>query len=139
MTKDEKLKITPEFDCALRLWGEDKPQEAINVFKKLNAEFPNQPALLGMIGGIYRTLDDFTNALTYFEKTVEFSPKSELASRALFLTLWELKRYENAFEEAQRFIKLRGITEEYAFIINEFEEQGFLDQTPFASCRIAPK
>jgi len=128
MNAADKAKIESEFNRASSLWKEGKPAEAIRIFKKLDQKFPNQLAILGMIGAIYFRTDDYANALVYWEKVVKLSPKSELASRALFHTLFRHERYDDAFSEANRFIKLNGYSKEYALIMEELDENGAFGQ-----------
>ncbi len=40
----------------------------------------------------------------------------------LFHSLWNNKRFDEAFEEAKRFIKLNGFSKEYDFILKEINE-----------------
>ena len=80
-----------------------------------------------MIGAIYFSLEDWSNSLLYYEQTVKLSPKSELASTALFHSLRHHARFDEAFEEAKRLIKLNGYSEEYALIMKELEEDKTVD------------
>lgn len=122
MTDDEKIKIEPEFNRALNLWHENKSDEAIRILKKLDKEFPNQPVIVKMIGAIYFSLEDWSNCIIYSEKNVALSPKSEHTSITFFHCLWNQERFDEAFEEAKRFIKLNGFSKEYALILEELNE-----------------
>ena len=124
MNANNKAKIEPDFNRASSLWHEGKLLEAARIFKGLDKKFPNQPAILGMLGAIYFTTGNYANALTYWEKVVKLSPKSELASRALFHTLLQHERFDDALTEANRFIKLNGYSKEYAMIMEELDENG---------------
>ena len=125
MTEDEKTKIEPEFNRALDLWHEDNFLEALKILKNLSKEFPDQPAILGMIGAIYFSLEDWSNSIIYYRKTVEISPKSELASIAFFHCLWNHEEFDKAFSEANRFTKLNGFSKEYSLIFEELDESNF--------------
>lgn len=127
MTEEEKIKIEPEFNRAVSLWHNGESQKAIKILKKLNAEFPNHTAILKMIGAIYFLLEDWSSSLTYYEKAVKLLPKSELLSTALFHCLWHHERFDDAFNEAKRFIKLNGFSKEYDFILKELNENSSPD------------
>lgn len=121
MSEDEKIKIEPAFNDATRLWHDDKPYEAIQILENLYPDFPKQPAILGMLGAIYFSLKNWNTALVYYEKTVELSPKSELASIALFHCFWSQERFDEAIKEANRYTKLNGFSREYALIFEDLD------------------
>lgn len=80
-----------------------------------------------MVGGIYHLLEDWSNALPWFQKTTARSPKSELASIGLLRCLWHHERFDEAFAEAKRFIQLRGMTADYSLLMGELDEDGEFD------------
>ncbi|HEX8249577.1 MAG TPA: hypothetical protein VF599_15475 [Pyrinomonadaceae bacterium] len=127
MTEDEKIKIEPDFNRALQIWHEGKPLEAIGILKNLDKNFPNQASILGMIGGIYFSLDDWKNSYIYYKKTAELSPKSETASIGLFHSLFELKKYDESFNEIKRFLttskKLNIKLKKYNLLINDWKKE----------------
>lgn len=123
MTDEDRQKIEPSFNRALDI-REKNPLEAIKILKELDEKHPNQPAIIGMIGGIYFGMNDYAQSLPYYEKVAHLSPKSELASLGLFHCLWRHERIDDAFEEARRFIKLNGYSEEYAFALEELDDSG---------------
>jgi predicted Zn-dependent protease len=122
MTEDEKNKIEPKFNYAIKLWHNKKTNKALSILKSLEKEFPNQPTILGMIGAIYFSIKDWLNSSIYYEQTIKLSPKSELASIAFFHCLWNQERFDDAFSEASRFMKLTGFSKEYALIFEELDE-----------------
>ncbi len=122
MTEDTKIKIEPEFNRALAVWHESKPFEAIKILQKLEKQNPKQPIILGMIAAIYHELKDWTQCLIYSEKAAKFLPNSERFSTMLFHSLWNKERFDEAFEEAKRFINLNGFSKEYNFILKEINE-----------------
>ena len=127
MDKELKSNIEPDFNRASKLRHDGQPHEALEIFNKLNDQFPNQPPIIGMLAAIHFTGKNFAAALPCFEKLVKLSPKSELASRGLFVSLMRHERKTEALDEARRFIKLRGLTDEYAFIMQELDENGSFD------------
>jgi outer membrane protein assembly factor BamD (BamD/ComL family) len=130
MKAADKKKIEPRFSEASKLWKEKKLPQAIKIFKGLDGEFPNQPAILGMLGAIYYSTRNYAAALGYFEKVTKLNPRSELASRALFHALIEHERNADALAEARRFIRLNGLTKEYALIMEELDESHVFDKQP---------
>ncbi|HYP49439.1 MAG TPA: hypothetical protein VEQ34_00755, partial [Pyrinomonadaceae bacterium] len=78
----------------------------IQILKNLDKKFPNQAAILGVIGGIYFSLRDWENSYIYYKKTAKLAPKSETASIALFHCLFELEKYDESLDEIKRFISI---------------------------------
>jgi tetratricopeptide (TPR) repeat protein len=126
MTDEQRAQIEPEFNRALDL-RQNNPNEAIQILEQLDHRFPGQAIITGMLGSIYHSLGDWVNALRYYRRTVALSPKSELASLGLFHSLRHHERFEEAFDEARRFIKLNGITEDYRLLMQELDEHGTFD------------
>jgi len=124
MHKTLRKKIEPEFNKASKLWQEGKTAEAARIFRRLNQEFPNQPAILGMLGAIHFTKGDYVASLEYYQRVVNLSPKSELASRAYYHSLLRNERYDEALAEATRFVKQNGLTKEYEEIMAELDDAG---------------
>jgi len=104
MTEHEKIKIEPKFNRALNIWHEDKPLEAINILKKLDEQFPNHYVISFTISAIYHELGIWQQTLKYSKKAAAFFPKSESASIILFHSLFNLKKYQEAFDEIKRFL-----------------------------------
>ena len=126
MTDEQRAQIEPEFNRALDL-RETNPEEAIRILRGLDKRFPNQPTVTGMLGGIYHRLEDWANALPLYQQTVASSPRSERASLGLFHSLWHHERFDDAFDEARRFIKLNGMTDGYTLLMSELNADGVFD------------
>jgi len=126
MTKEERAKIEPELDLAIKI-REKRPYEALKLLMILNENFPDQPIITGMIGSIYLTLKDWTNALPYLKSTVVLSPRSELASLSLFHTLANLGFDDEAMTEAKRYVRRNGLTPEYEFLFTEMDENEYFN------------
>ncbi|HQU82710.1 MAG TPA: hypothetical protein PKY59_06285 [Pyrinomonadaceae bacterium] len=126
MTEDEKIKIEPEFNRALNIWHEDKPLEAINILKKLDENFPNHYVISFTLSAIYHDLEIWQQTLKYSKKAVAFSPKSESASIILFHSLFNLKKYQEAFDEIKRFLAIASINnkplKEYDLLIRDWKK-----------------
>ena len=121
MNAEEKAKIEPEFNRALRLRDEGNLLGAAAIFEQLDAEHPNHAAILGMWSGIYHHLEDWERALPLYQRTVLLSPKSELASLGLFHSLWSVGKKDEAFAEMKRFLS-HSESEEYRLLLEEIDE-----------------
>ena len=123
MTDNERELMEPEYNRALAL-RENNPHEAIRILKELDRRFPNHEIIVGTLGSIYFSLKDWANALPVYERATQLAPKSELASLGLFHSLWHHERYDDAVEEAKRFIRINGLTPEYSLLLDELDDEG---------------
>ena len=121
MNPETQSKLAPCFKQASDLWHDGEPQAALEIFHRLAAEHPQQPAITGMIGSIYFSEKDYEQARVYFHETVCMSPKSELASRGLFHSLWQIGERDAAFAEMKRFVSISE-SAEYDRLICEMNE-----------------
>ena len=121
MNAEERAKIEPEFNRALRLRDGGDLLGAAAIFERLDAEYPNKAAILGTWGSIYFRLKDWERALPLYQRTVMLSAKSELASLGLFHSLWNLGRRDEAFAEMRRFLSVSE-SAEYSQLISEMRE-----------------
>ena len=121
MRAEERAKIEPLFNCALEFWRGGDAHAAAEIFERLALEYPNRPYILGMLGAVYRDLGDYERAVDCFRRTLSLSPKSELASRALFFSLWDIGKHDEAIAEMERFLSVAK-SKEYDLIVREMIE-----------------
>jgi hypothetical protein len=126
MTEEERVQIEPEFNRALDLRETNLP-ESIRILTDLDRRFPNRGFIVGMLGGIYHGMKDWQNALLYSQRAVVLSPKSELASLCFFHSLWHHERFDEAFCEARRFVKINGMTDLYSSLMSDLDDDGVFD------------
>jgi len=122
MNAEDRAKIEPEFNRALRLRDGGDWLGAAAIFEQLDVEHPNHPAILGVWGSIYFHLKDWQRALPLYQRTVSLSPESELASLGLFHSLWNVGKRKEALAEMKRFLSLKE-SEEYRQLIKEIGEE----------------
>ena len=122
MDAEERAGIEPEFNRALRLRDGGDLLGAAAIFERLDAEYPDKAAILGMWGSIYFRLKDWERALPLYQRAVRLSARSELASLGLFHSLWSLGRRDEAFAEMHRFLSVSE-SAEYSQLISEMREE----------------
>ena len=115
---EQRIKIEPLFNEGIRLWKAGDYAAALAILRKLFKQHPRHPSITDAIGSIYREMGKLRKAKDFFQRTVELSPESELASRALFHTLFSLGHKEEAFAEMNRFLSVADSTE-YRLLINQ--------------------
>lgn len=103
--------IEKEFDDALRLRDAGQVDDAVKILEALAQRRPDAYPVLGTLAGIQYSQGDMEGARKNFSRTVELSPRSELASRGLFHALYRLGRLVEAFEEMARFRSLKRSSE----------------------------
>jgi tetratricopeptide (TPR) repeat protein len=114
----DRARIEPDFNSALDLWHGGDGRAAIEILERLASEYPDQPAILGMLGAISRSLRDYERAVDYYQQTTALSPRSELASLGLFHSLWQVGRRDEAMDEMARFLTVAP-SEEYNLLMKE--------------------
>ncbi len=92
---------------AFALKDEGRYAESIAKFKEAVAEFGENPNSVGMIAGMtYQYLKDPHQALPYAKRSIQLSPKSELASYTLVHILIDLEDQEAVNIEMRRYFSL---------------------------------
>lgn len=93
-----------QIDEALELRKSGKIQESIAVLSKIYKTIPaNDTKSLGLVGSLFREASELSKALYCFRKELKANPRSPRASLGWFLSLWRLERYDEAFDELERF------------------------------------
>ena len=114
---EEKLKQA-------KAWLEagDSAKARISLLEVLQDEENNSTALL-MLGGAYYYEKMYAEAELVYKRLIKAEPGSGMLSIALFNTLWNQQRHDDAAEEIRRFISVadkvqeRETIERYAEII----------------------
>lgn len=70
---------TPEemFTSAIRLSNQGRKEEAIRILQELSKQSPNDDRYLLSLGMVYRSLDQYENAVAAFERAVQIRPSEE--------------------------------------------------------------
>lgn len=123
--KEEEL-----FKHALSLRDRERFCEAINILLGFVKRYPNLPAASGMLGGVYFQAGRYEEAVACLERTVELSPRSELACGILFHSLLKLGRIDDAKAELRRFLT-RTKSEKLRSLLTQLEALPSADTREF--------
>ena len=115
---DVSDRIKDGFNFAIKLRDQGDLKGALQMLHSLDLEYPNHAPVLGLMGGIYFSLDNFERAKMILERVVVMSPHSELASLGLFHSLWKLGLRDEAFAEMKRFLAIAD-SDEYQELLSE--------------------
>ncbi|MBN2377397.1 MAG: tetratricopeptide repeat protein [Sedimentisphaerales bacterium] len=111
------------FEEAISLRDQGDYKGACKMFSVFIEKWPDDFGGYLLKGGILLFQLHLTDqALDCLQKAVQLNPKSELSSVALFHCLWKKGESDLAFEEAKRYVKTAGRSEEYDFILKEINE-----------------
>ncbi len=128
MTKsnDDDADATSRFNEALKRRDKGDYPGAIAMLHELVDKRPTDAAIVGMLAGLEVCIDDFASAVEHGRRAVQLSPRSELASTALFHALFGIEDIYGAFAELGRF---RQLTEsaEYEQILIELQTDTLRD------------
>ena len=72
--KIENVLSRPQVDSVIALYSDGKYEEAIDLIKELNDQYPNEPILFNIIGACYKSLGQLEAALKMFEVAVTINP-----------------------------------------------------------------
>ncbi|MDT8385629.1 MAG: hypothetical protein RRB22_14565 [Gammaproteobacteria bacterium] len=100
MTIDERLSQAKD------LLEAGKTEAGCMALLELLMDAPDNPAALLILGGAYFYAKKFSEAELVYEKLILLEPGSGMLSIALFNTLWQQGRHEEAAEEIRRFISV---------------------------------
>lgn len=108
MTRD-KGNIDEIVSEALKLNSEGKGKLAISLMEELIANSDEQiiagePVLLAILGGIYYTNSNYSNAIELMRRYQKYKPASEKASCVIFHSLNNSKKPEEAMKELKIFL-----------------------------------
>lgn len=125
---DELIKNEPPaFRTALlkakKLQNKGEISLAMDLLLDLANMYPHCKATFILLGNLYWGKDDLKQAQAYFRKAVELDPQWEIASLALYHTLWSNGLHEEALEEMKRFVQV-GNSDEYDRILQAFADDG---------------
>ena len=63
-----------QVDLVMSLYSSGKIDEAINMIRALNEEYPNVPLLFNLLGACYNKLGQFDPAAQFFETAISIKP-----------------------------------------------------------------
>jgi predicted Zn-dependent protease len=105
--KERDPRLRAAFDAALRLRDSGDLTSAIAHLRELARDWPEEPTVIGMLACLEWSARDYESASVHGRLSVRLSPQSELASQALFLSLYNLGRVDEALAEIARFRSLK--------------------------------
>ncbi|HEV7921582.1 MAG TPA: tetratricopeptide repeat protein [Thermoanaerobaculia bacterium] len=98
---------------------------AKKILDRLSVEYPQRFGVWLVLGGVEMDLKDYEAAERALTTATALAPQSEIASLALFLTLKDLGRINEAFTEMRRFLALRPESRQYELLREELDEAGY--------------
>ena len=123
------LDIENILNNARALSEQGKKEEAQMCLLAVLKEEPDNIAALLMLGGAYFVEKNLREACIVFERLVSIEPGKGQYSIALFNTLWQLHKTEEAMEEIRRFMSVadkvaeKDTLEQYMSIMKSLEKQ----------------
>ena len=132
MSEDD---VAARANAAIDLRKQGKFSEAIEEFESLCEEYPDNIRLKSLRADTYSLAGELTRSIGLFREVVALQPELELGgSLSLFHRLWKDSRFEEAFEEMDRFQSVsfsqdfKGIKEE---IVEKWGSlEAFLEENP---------
>jgi predicted Zn-dependent protease len=124
-TMDSRKRFRPgspeaaEFQRAIDLKSAGQLTEAATVMEGMAGRFPENPTLLGTLGGVYFLMGEDALAAEYAAACSRLVPHKEAPSLILYHALRRLGREREAIRELLRFIAIDPQQSDYAEILEE--------------------
>ena len=113
--------VEREFDRALGLRDAGEVDTALKILAELAAKRPDLAYVVGMLASVQFQAGYLDASAASASRAVQLSPSSEMASRCLFHSLYDLGRYDEAFAEVARF-RSNKQSDEYEITLCEIVE-----------------
>jgi tetratricopeptide (TPR) repeat protein len=103
----DERELERKIDKALELRKAGETEQPVTILSTIFEEIPaNDLRRLGLVGSLLREAGELSKALYCFDKAVESNPLSPRASLGRFHSLWRSGRYDEAFDELERFLSV---------------------------------
>lgn len=120
-TRRSEVEYRRQFEEAIRLRDEGRLAEASELLLNLESGTAEDLPVNLIRAGILFDRGCFDEARELFANIITLQPRSELASRGLFFSLWKLGRRRDALDEMQRFLFIAD-SQAYRQLLSEIME-----------------
>ncbi len=127
----EAQKLTDE---AMKEFGDNKFDKALELLEAANKAAPDNPAILNFLGAVWTKKDDYPKAQSYFEKALAITPSFFPARFNMGEILFLQKKYAESYSHFKDMYALAPDNEllEFKLVLCEL----FLDQKDAAQARM---
>ena len=96
---------------------EKKHKQALDYFKVLLKDYPNNPTIHVLISGNFMVLGELREAIKFAEAAAHLAPQDEFISRTLFFAHWNYGDKVSAYNELRRFSDLEINLDDYRLML----------------------
>jgi tetratricopeptide (TPR) repeat protein len=116
--------IEKEIERAIDFKNKGDNWTAIEILEQVDRDHPDYGAAVGLLGCLLWSEKELNRAVLVLQRSVALSPHAPMISLALFHSLWELDRKEDALEEMKRHLSATGkLLPDYQGILEEMNEK----------------
>jgi tetratricopeptide (TPR) repeat protein len=116
--------IESEIERAISFKNKGDNCTAIEILEQVDRDHPDIVAAVGLLGCLLWSEKELDRAVPVLQRSVELSPRAPMISLALFHSLWELDRKEDALEEMKRHLSATGqLLPDYQAILEEMNKK----------------
>ena len=95
-----------QVDLVMGLYSSDKIDEAIDMIKALNEDYPNVPLLFNLLGACYNKLGQFDPAAQFFETAISIKPDYAEAFLNHGIVMREVGKLDHAAKSFKRAVEI---------------------------------
>ena len=104
---NEQISLPKEqVDILMGLYSSDKINEAIDMIKALNEDYPNVPLLFNLLGACYLKLGQFDPAAQFFETAISIKPDYAEAFLNHGIVMREVGKLDHAAKSFKRAVEI---------------------------------
>ena len=138
MNSNEAQKQTAQVMAhAIDLRNKKRPAAAIASLLPHARILKNVAPAAGLLATLYWDLSDYQNSAKWFARAARLAPRSEKASLGLFHSLWDLGKYDDAFDEMRRFFIMGG-SREYTRLLREMSKELHVAESRLPADELSP-
>jgi predicted Zn-dependent protease len=126
LNSKKSVEYKKQIEKAFELNKAGKIDDSLEVLSQIYQDIPSTDIKsLGIVWALFLEGNDPSKSFYCAQRAMQSEPNSPYVSLGLFHSLWDLKRYDDALNELERFLK-NSTSEDHDMLLEEMRE-GFFE------------